>query len=750
MNFFKKQIIIFLLFTSFLTSKSFAEVNLKVVGNNRISIQTIKEIINFDKNKNYGEPIILNSVQQKLYSSGFFKNVSTSYSNNFLNLKLTENPLVDFFYIKGLLNKSREEFLYQNLEIKTNTIFSNDKLKKDIETIKSVFSQSGYLDIKVIPKVSETENNLINIVLEVDRGEKFLINRLYFIGDKYFKNSVLTDVVDSSEFGWWKFLSTTSTLSLARIDSDKRLLKSFYLDNGFYDVQIISSDVTIDNNKKANIVFSINSGPIYSFNKIEILDLEKNLSIKDLEYLKSYISKKLKGTYSLKKVFNTKNYLENYLIDKKIEFIKIDFKLSKEDLVNKKINVTYSFTPENKKYINLINIKGNSITEEKIIRDNMVLSEGDGYMNYKLVRSIDNIRSTKIFKKVDYKLSENSSNSLIDLDIKVEEQPTGQISAGVGIGSSGSTISTGIQENNLFGKGIASSGVLSLGTEKISGNMNLKLPKYGVNENDIFVNFGISEIEYDNGAYKSKQVVFGAGQSYEIYEDISLLTSLNFDNDRIDTKSSTSSYIRSLDGNYNTLKASYGITNDKRDRKFKTSSGHITNFTQGLAIPGSDIPYFQNKISMLYYYPIAKDYTFNIKSGLSTINALNNKNIKLSDRLTLSNKRLRGFESRGVGPKDGKDFIGGNYSAYLGFSSTIPNPLPERWNANTNIFLDSGNVWGVDYDSSKDSSKLRSSIGLSLDWTSPLGPLSFTLAQPISSAKSDKEEKFSFQLGSSF
>jgi outer membrane protein insertion porin family len=139
-----------------------------------------------------------------------------------------------------------------------------------------------------------------------------------------------------------------------------------------------------------------------------------------------------------------------------------------------------------------------------------------------------------------------------------------------------------------------------------------------------------------------------------------------------------------------------------------------------------------------------------LKSGLSSINAFNNKDVKLSDRKFLSSRKLRGFENYGVGPKDGKDHIGGNYSAYSSIASTIPNPLPDKWNANSIIFFDAGNVWGVDYDSSKDSDKIRSSAGLGLDWISPLGPLSFVFAQTLSSADGDLEESFSFQIGSSF
>ena len=199
-----------------------------------------------------------------------------------------------------------------------------------------------------------------------------------------------------------------------------------------------------------------------------------------------------------------------------------------------------------------------------------------------------------------------------------------------------------------------------------------------------------------------------------------------------------------------TFKTLYNLETDKRDKRFQTTKGYRLNFGQALAIPGSDIPYIENNFSGALYHPLNKDFILSFKSGLKSINAFNNKDVKLSDRKFLSSRNLRGFEDYGVGPKDGKEHIGGNYSAYSSISSTVPNMLPEKWNANSVVFLDVGNVWGVDYDSSKDSDKIRSSVGLGLDWISPLGPLSFTFAQVLSSSEGDLEESFAFQLGSSF
>lgn len=741
----------FVLFLSFFFGKFSLADDLKVSGNKKISINTLKEIINFDSKKNYNNSEILNDVQQKLYSSGFFKKISTKYSNNVLIIILEENPLIDFFYINGVINAERERFFYDNLELKSNKIFSEVKLKKDIEFIKSNYIDSGYLDIKIEAEIKKkSQENIVNLVLNINRGDQYKVNRIFFVGDKYFKPSTLLDSITSSEEGWWKFISSSYFSSL-KIDLDKKLLKNFYLNNGFYDAQITSVDVNPDKiNKNVNIVFSINSGKKYKYKNISIVDDKKNISTNDLKTLNSLLKKKLIDFYSEKEVFRMKKYIEDFLIEKKIEFVQTIFLTQKNLESDNTLNVIFKLIPKEKKYINLINIKGNSITEEAVIRDNLFFSEGDSFMNYKLARSIDNLKATSIFKKVDYDIVNNEKNNLVDINIKVEEQPTGEISAGIGIGTNGSAISSGLKEKNLFGKGIDASILGSFGTEKISGSLKLKIPKYGVNENDVFLGFDAIETEYDNGNYKSRVLGSDLAQSYEIYEDIIFNIGLGFDNDKISTTTSASNYVQSLDGSYNTFKSFYGLTFDKRNSKFKPTRGFITSFNQRFGLPGSDIEYVRNDIKNSYYYPVNEDYIFNVKSGLSSITSINNKDIKLSDRLNLSNRYLKGFEPRGIGPKDGNQFIGGNYSAFFGMSSTVPNPLPEKWNAGTSLFLDFGNVWGIDNASTNENSKLRSSTGLTLDWFSPLGPLSFVFSKTLSSADSDKEQNFSFQLGTTF
>jgi outer membrane protein insertion porin family len=266
MKFFFYKIITLLLIIS---SNVYADVvsKIDISGNNRISENTIIDIIDFKKNNNYSNSD-LNNFQKKLFETNFFSNVKLKLEDDIIKIFVIENPLIEFFIIQGVVNKTREDLIYEKVLLGQNKIFSQSLLNQDIEIIKKIFNDAGYFNTSVFPEISKLPNGNLNVVLNVSREEQYKIKRIFFIGDKYFKSSTLSDVVSSSEHGWWKFLSSSSTVNMNRIEFDKQLLKNFYLNEGFYDVQILSSDISFEEKNKASITFSINSGQKYNFQNL--------------------------------------------------------------------------------------------------------------------------------------------------------------------------------------------------------------------------------------------------------------------------------------------------------------------------------------------------------------------------------------------------------------------------------------------------------------------------------------------------
>jgi len=736
----------FLIF--FLNNSLFAEIKqVKILGNKRVSSSTIESLI--DKKTLYIDSIYINNLTRKIYNTDFFSDIKITYEQDILTVTVTENPIVNFFYINGLSGNDLDK-VNKIVSLKENTIFSSSKLKKDIEEVKQYFKSEGYYSAIIDPEVIKLENNDVNLILNFDLKNKSRISNIYFIGDKYFSQSQLADVISSSEYSWWKLFSS-GTLSEERIEYDKKLLKDFYKLRGFYDIQIESVYAKVVNNEEFTLTFSVNSGKRFKFGNVDIKTFSQVYNNEDILEIKKISDKLTKDEYYSSFVLSKLNKsIVSYLDSKK--YYNFDINLEEVKSSGEVIDVIVQLIQEKKIPINKINISGNTITNEKFIRDNMVLSEGDNLSNAKIRKSVDIIKSKQIFSKVEYKIDESNNKNGKELNLFVKEQPTGSISAGIGYGSNGAMFEGSLNEKNFLGNGVNLNFTGRISSEKITGDLTYVDPNFNNSEKEMAYSLFSEKDDYSNSGYSSKKVGNKISTKYDIYEDIAFRPSFAIQYDKLETDSLASNLLKSRSGNYITTSLGYAFYGDFRDSKFNPSAGYTFYFDQNLATLISDIPTIQTSVGSIFYKELINDkFIGSAKIKLSNVTALDNKDAKLSDRLYASSLDLRGFESRGVGPVDNGDHIGGNNLAILSVKSTFPNPIPESLKANTFIFYDAGNVWGVDYsDIISSNSKFRSSIGVAMDFVSPVGPLSFAYSIPISKSSTDKEQRFLFNIGSSF
>jgi len=736
-------VVIFLI----LTNSLFAEIKkVNIVGNARVNSTTIetlvdKKIINIDT-------IYINNLTKKIYDTDFFADVKVSFNQDILTISVVENPVVNFFYINGVKDNDLDQ-VNKIITLKENNIFSGSKLKKDIEATKEFLKASGYYQATIVPEVIKIDNNQINLIINIDKKEISKIKNIYFIGNKFFSSSQLLEVISSSEDGWWKFFSS-SALSEPRIENDKQLLKEFYKNKGFFDAQIESAFVSLDKNNNFSLTFSVNSEKKYKFGDFDIKIVGASYEDKDINEIKIISSKLLENQiYSTEMIKKLNKQVTNFLESKKYNNFEIDIQeLKKED----RINIFFQISDGQKVLINKINIIGNSITEEKVLRDNMLLAEGD-YLNLtKVKKSVDNIKAKQLFSKVEYKIENAEKKDFKDFNLFVKEQPTGSITAGLGYGTNGGVFEAGVNEKNFLGQGINLNFNGRLSTEKISGVFFYNDPNFKNTNKELAMSLYSEKDDYKNAGYDNKRVGTNLSTRYEIYEDIYFRPNTGIQYDSLGITGAASNLLRSRQGDTLSTSAGYLFSIDKRDSKFNPTSGTVFYFSQDIDTFISDIHAFKTNIGATVYKELVNDkFIGSAKARLANSTAINNKDIKISDRLFPSSSDLRGFESRGVGPVDTNDHIGGNNLATLSFKSTFPNPIPDSLRSTTYLFLDMGNVWGVDYsDTILSSSKIRSTTGIALDFMSPLGPLSFTYSIPISKASTDKEQNFLFNIGSSF
>ena len=737
-----------IIFFLILTNSLFAEIKkVTVIGNVRVNSSTIESLV--DKKIANVDSIYINNLTKKIYDTDFFSDVKISFNQDVLSINVVENPIVNFFYINGIKDSDLDQ-VNKIITLKENSIFSSAKLKKDIEATKEFLNASGYYQSSINPEVIKVDNNQVNLIINIDKKEISKIKNIYFIGNKFFSNSQLMDVITSSEDGWWKFFST-SALSEQRIEYDKQLLKEFYKSKSFYDVQIESAFASVDKNNNFTLTFSINSGKKYKFGDYDLKITGLSLKETDSNEIKNISNKLLKNEFYSPLIINKlSKQVTDFLESKRYGNFEINIQDSKagED----KINVIVQLNEGQKSLINKINIQGNTITEEKVIRDNLILAEGDQINSSKIKKSIDNVKSKQLFSKVDYKIEDSDKKNFKDFNLFVKEQPTGNISAGVGYGTNGGLFEASVNERNFLGQGINLNFTGRLSADVVRGELSYVDPNY-INSNKELAASLFSEVDdYKNSGYQNKRAGTRIATKYEIYEDIFFRPNLSVQFDKLEVTGSASSLLRSRQGDFITTSLGYNFLYDQRDSKFNPTSGSVIYFDQNIATLFSDIPTVQTGLGATFYKELFSDkFIGSAKARLANVVAFNDKDVKLSDRIFASSSDLRGFEQRGVGPVDSGDHIGGNNLATLSLKSTFPNPIPENLRATTFLFLDVGNVWGVDYSNSiSDSSKLRSSTGVALDLMSPIGPLSFTYSIPLSKASSDKEQNFLFNICSSF
>jgi outer membrane protein insertion porin family len=736
------------IFFFILASSSIAEIKkVNIIGNSRVNSNTIDLLV--DKKINNIDSIYINNLTKKIYDTDFFSDVKISYNQDVLTISVVENPIVNFFYINGIKDTDLDQ-VNKIITLKENSIFSSSKLKKDIEATREFLNASGYYQASIVPEVIKLDSNQVNLIINIDKKKISNIKNIFFIGNKFFSNSQLLDVITSSEDGWWKFFSA-SALSEQRIEYDKQLLKDFYKSKSFYDAQIESAFASIDKNNNFTVTFSINSGKKYIFGDYDIKVSGLTFKDTDISELKKISNDLLKNQFYSPLTINKLNkQVTDFLEIRRYSNFEINIQDAKT--TDERINVIVQINEGQKSLVNKINIQGNTITEEKVIRDNLIISEGDLLNSSKLKKSVDNIKSKQLFSKVDYKIEDSDKKNFKDLNLFVKEQATGSISAGIGYGTNGPLFEGSVNEKNFLGQGVTLNFTGRLSSDVLRGDLSYVNPNYQNSNKELAASLFSEVDDYKNSGYQNKRAGTKFATKYEIYEDIFFRPNLGLQFDKLEVTGSASNLLKSRQGDFFTTSLGYNFLYDKRDSKYNPTSGSLVYFDQNISTFLSDIPTAQTSVGVTFYKELfSEKFIGSAKAKLANVTAFNDKDVKLSDRLFSSSSDLRGFEQRGVGPVDSGDHVGGNNLATLSLKSTFPNPIPENLRANTFLFLDMGNVWGADYsDLISGSSKLRTSTGVAIDLMTPIGPLSFTYSIPLSKVSTDKEESFLFNIGSSF
>ena len=760
MSLIKKSILIFFSFTIIFLIKveiSFANQKvseIRIQGNLRVDRETILAFISLTEGSEYN-PEDINLTLKELYKTGFFENVEVLDKNNIVTIIVNENSILNLIGFEG--NKRFEdEILSEIIQLKKNQIFSKKIVSDAISKIIELYKTQGRFGTKITPKIVKLDGKRVDLVFEIEEGPLYTVKNISFVGNKVFSDRRLKEVITTKQTAWWRFITTSDNYNQDRLEIDASKLREFYFTRGFIKFNILKKqgDLLPDRNG-FSVLFLLNEGKRYKISSIKIKS-----SISDLPDInfRNLLPVNDNDWYNVKKLEKGISNITDSLADLGFAFSEIspEFNIDEE---NSSIELILNISQGSKNYIEYINITGNSRTLDSVIRREIQLVEGDPFNRLKISRSEKNIKNLGFFKKVNIKAETGSKPNQANLNIDVEEQATGDVSLGIAYSTFDEfSTSFGISEKNFLGRGQRAKFNLSLSDQRQNFSAGLTQP-YLFNRNltgsfDLFNNT-VTDTSADQ---RTKSLGFTSGAGFSSANDFFHNFSYTLQNVETEKLDSNDNKI-STDGGKLLSSLGYRISKDTRDNRFNPTSGYYYALSEQFAGLGGDINYLSSILRGSYYYKYDYvDMVVGISGEYGNIEGLD-ENVSKSNRFFLGGRKVRGFDSSGIGPRvsesSSSSAAGGNnyYAGRVALRSGIG--FPSETGIQWTIFTDFGTLWGVDdtadnYALNTDQKEIRMSFGYGFQWETPIGPLTFTWADAIKKESYDQLQKFEFRLGSTF
>lgn len=741
-------------FTSFITLLLFLFISnlyskeLSFIGLQKLNIDDLQTLSSIDLSKSEYTLDEINSIIQDLYNSDLISDINLEILDGLYSIKIIEAKKIENIYINGNI-KFKDEDLLNNLSSKSNSLLNQELIKNDIELIQKIYLSEGYYNITVSSSFESYSDDKVNLIFEVYEGNPYQISKIEFYGNKYFSDRYLIDLISSRPLGFLNFLTSGSNFIPDLFNFDQNKILSKYKEKGFFNAEV-SHELIKLSNSKFKLTFYIKENERLFIEEI-INDLE--VSSDDKNYLDFYdnLEKALKDNnnfYDLDLIQDNLYEINQSLIDQNIISYSYGTRILEK---NNKFYLSINKNIEKQILINKINIDGNAITKDKVLRSKISLQPGDYYLTYNKDKSLRRLNNLRYINSVT--IEETNINNSLDLDFTVNENiKTGNfIFAGSFSGDTGFGLGLALNDYNFVGSGNELKSTFDINTEAAKFEIGYK--QYLINNPSLTNNYKVFNKENDltsSFGFKSKDTGLGYALGFNYNEKINMSFGFEFNSKDNYSGKNTNNYIQDNIGNFNQLIFKYGITYDSTNDIFYPTTGSFNKLSTEIS-PNqiSDDGYYKFDLTNeLYFSHKEKNNFFFISNKLGVADSFKN-NLKTTNAFSLGGQNFKGFDYRGVGPLDSGTYLGGNnfYTTTLGYGSQFI--FDKKDNINFRSFITSGSIWGSDY-SSNNEFKNRISAGLSLDILTAVFPVSFSYAIPIQKEDDDKVKEFNFTVGTSF
>jgi outer membrane protein insertion porin family len=738
-----------------------------VTGNQRIEAGTIQSYMVVQPGDNFDSGRINNSLKT-LYATGLFKSVSITRQGANLNVAVVENPTVDQIYFQG--NKViTDKDATAAISLKSRSVFTVAAAEADRKTLLDLYGKKGYFGATVTPNIINLPDNRVNVVYQCTDGTETLISKITFLGNEHFSQSKLREVVSSREDAWFRFLSSSDQYNPDRVQYDEELLRQFYLHKGYADFQVNSASAELSPDRKSfYLVFAVAEGPRYRIGSLKVVSAIRNLPG---DKLRGLVPESQGDWFDGQALQEGITAVSKRAQDLGYAFAQVNPDV-KTDPATKKIDITLNVIEGPKVYIQRIDITGNTRTEDKVIRRELSLAEGDGYNQSKVDQSQTNLKNLGYFKDEKLSTSPGSTPQQVILDAKVTEQATGQFSLGGGYSSSlGALVNAGLSQNNFLGTGVNASINALLAQRGTQINLGVTDP-YFLDRN-LIAGFDLFRTVTDS--YTASASSFSYSES-DIGADVRLgyrfndhvrqsFTYAASERNLYGVPSGASLYIVQEEGSSSLSQISQSLTFDYVDDDLTPTSGPVVTLTADFAGLGGTAKYIRFTPSVAYYIPLErifgeKTWVLKISAGAGYLEPVLGYHDTIVDRFFLGGDTLRGFADGGVGPHDvnSGDSIGGRYEYTQSTELHFPLPVSPDLGLQGFAFVDVGSLYGTKEISSAagvlqpiyNNSSPRVGTGVGVSFNTPFGLINLSIAEPVLKQKDDQIQQFRVSFGTRF
>ncbi len=739
---------------------------INVTGNARIETGTIESYMVVQQGDPF-DPNKINLSLKTLYATGLFKNVSITRDGNNLDVAVVENPTVDQVFFQG--NKIvADKDATAAISLKSRAVFTTAAAEADRRTLLDLYAKKGYFNATVTPSIIELPDNRVNVVFQCSDGTQTLVSRITFIGNNHFSQGALKQVVSTREEAWYRFLSSADQYNPDRIEYDEELLRQFYLHKGYADFQVNSANAELSPDRKSfYLTYNITEGPRYRVASVQVASSIRNLSG---DQLRSLVPLSKGEWFDGDALAEGITAVSNKAQDLGYAFAQVNPNVQSHPS-SRTIDITLNVIEGPQVYIQRIDIIGNTRTEDKVIRRELTVAEGDGYNQSKIDASTTNLKNLGFFKDQKITTAPGSTDQQVILDTKVTEQATGQFSLGGGYSSDlGALVNAGLSQNNFLGTGVNASINALLAQRGTQINLGVTNP-YFLDRNLIA---GFDLFRTVTNSYTSSSSSYSYSES-DIGGDVRLGYRFNANvrqsftytlsqRDVYDIPSGSSLYVTDEQGVSSLSQVSQTLTFDYVDDDQSPTSGLLVDLTTDFAGLGGTAKYVRVSPDAAYYIPLerifgSKAWVLKFSANAGDVIPLFGYQTHIIDRFFLGGDTLRGFADGGVGPHDQGtgDSLGGRIMWSQSTEMHFPLPVSPDLGVSGFAFVDVGSTYGAKElvlngvpQPLYDSSAPRVGTGVGVSWNTPFGLINLSIAEPIVKQKDDQIQQFRVSFGTRF